>query len=72
MPQNSRNNILRDKQITNNLPLKILQKCLRKGKNRIIALCQKKKKKKKNVECIYLAFQKLKIRSKKSQQLSES
>ena len=70
MPQNSRNNILRDKQITNNLPLKFLQKCLRKGKNRIIALCPKKKKK--NVECIYLAFQKLKIRSKKSQQWSES
>ena len=65
MPQNSRNNILRDKQITNNLPLKFLQKCLRKGKNRIIALCKKKKKKKKKKKCRVYLFSVSKTQNKK-------
>ena len=66
MLKNARKDIFRAKQTTNKVPL--MSKWLLKGKNCIIKLCQEKNK----VQCVYLAFENLKMRSKKGQQWSES
>lgn len=68
LPETGRKNMCRDKRTTNKALLKFLDLTfLQKDKNSVFRLCKQARK----IECMYLAFENVKINSKEREPQSE-